>query len=307
MIDVSVIIPVKNGVKYIDDCLYAIFAIDYPKDKYEILVIDNGSIDSTVSIAKSWGVLVYNKPGVSISALRNYGAKMAKGAILAFVDVDCIVDESWMKAASRYFGDEKVVCFGSTPEIPVNSTWVQKAWYINKHGRKEVQEVDWLESMNLFVKKTVFNEIGGFNERLETCEDVDLCYRLGQKHTIVSDKRIKSIHLGEAKTLKEFFEKEVWRGQSNLKGIREHGITLKEAPSIILPLYYLLVPLYLVTLLYVSNVYYAVLFTMVLCIGPAFFISLYVSLKTSQYRFVLDVSTVYIVYFAARAFSLIKR
>ena len=307
MIDVSVIIPVKNGKKYIDDCLDAIFAIDYPKDKYEILVIDNGSTDSTVSIAKSWGVLVYKKPGLSISALRNYGAKMAKGAILAFVDIDCLVDKSWMKAASRYFSDEKVVCFGATSEIHVDSTWVQKAWYINKQRRKEVQEVEWLESMNLFVKKTVFDEIGGFNERLETCEDVDLCYRLGQKHTIISDKRIKSIHLGEAKTLKEFFKKEVWRGQSNLKGIREHGITLKEAPSIILPLYYLLVPLYLVILLYVSNLYYAVLLTMILCIGPAFLISLYVSSKTSQYRSVLDVSTVYIVYFAARAFSLIKK
>lgn len=306
MVDVSVIIPVKNGETYIDACLESIFNCNYPRDKYEVIVVDNGSTDSTVNIAKSRGVSVYKKPGVSISALRNYGAEMAQGTILAFTDVDCIVDESWMGAASGYFKDEKVACFGSTPGIPANASWVQKTWYLNKEIRKDIQRVDWLESMNLFVKKDVFSKVGGFNERLETCEDVDLCYRIGEKYHIVSDKRIKAIHLGEARTLNEFFKKEMWRGKGNLKGLKEHGIKLKEIPSIVLPLYYLILPIIFFALLYINDILFATAFSVILLVSPPLLISIYVTNRISRFNYLFKASIVYLVYFIARAVSIVR-
>lgn len=80
---VSVIIPALNADKTIKACLKALFSLSYPKDKIEIILVDNGSSDRTLDIAKSFPVKVYIKPDISISALRNYGASVARGAIIA--------------------------------------------------------------------------------------------------------------------------------------------------------------------------------------------------------------------------------
>jgi len=115
-----------------------------------------------------------------------------------------------------------------------------------RQKEKQVQDVDWLESMNLFIRKENFLVFGGFDETLVTCEDVDFSYRVKKHGRIVSDKGIKAIHLGEASTIKEFIKKEIWRGRSNLKGIFNHGLVLNEIPSLSIPLYFgMLVPLFL--------------------------------------------------------------
>ncbi len=305
VVKLSIIIPMKNEEAYIEPCLQALINNDFPKEAFEIICIDNGSTDRTMELARKYTEHVFQVPDRTISHLRNFGAQKAKGEYLAFVDADCIVDRFWIQAASHYFGDEKVVCFGSTPEIPEDATWVQKTWFLNKQSRKEVQEVEWLESMNLFVKKDVLREMGGFNERLETCEDVDLCYRIGEKYQIVSDKKIKSQHLGEAKTVKEFFKKEMWRGKSNLKGLKEHGIKPKELPSIILPLYYLLLPLLFIVLLYTNAFFLATLAFIVLLIAPPLLISIYITSKISKYNYILKTFFIYLVYFIARAKSFV--
>jgi hypothetical protein len=92
--------------------------------------------------------------------------------------------------------------------------------------------------MNLFIRTQAFEEAGGFDENLATCEDVDLCYRLARFGRIVSDSDLEVVHHGEAATIREFVRKELWRGRSNLKGAFRHGLSLKEVPSLILPLYF---------------------------------------------------------------------
>ena len=84
----SVIIPMKNEEKFIGPCLSSICNNNFPVGEYEIICIDNGSTDNTVEIAKSHTDKVYLLPGVSISALRNFGANKASGKFLAFVDAD---------------------------------------------------------------------------------------------------------------------------------------------------------------------------------------------------------------------------
>lgn len=305
MLSVSIIIPMKNEEHNIRLCLDSILANSFPREKYELICVDNGSLDRTVEVAEKYTKNVYQLPGKTISALRNYGAQIAQGAYLAFIDADCIADRSWLEAASLYLGNETVVCFGSTPAIPSDATWVQETWHLNKQARRDVQDVEWLESMNLFVKKDVFLECGGFNEKLETCEDVDLCYRIGQKYKIISDKRIRVVHLGEAKTLREFFKKEIWRGRGNLTGVKEHGLTWKEIPSIALPLYYFIMPVILLAMIFALGAVAAALFAALLIFVPPALISLYVCVKASRCDYFWRGIPLYLTYFIARAVSLI--
>lgn len=245
MIDFSIIIPAKNEEDRISACLSSIISNNYSKNQYEVIVVDNGSSDKTVALAESLGARVERLPEVNISALRNYGAQIAKGRMLAFLDADCTVSENWMDQASRYLVKQNVSLFGSPPVIPEDSTWVQRTWLLVRGKRdKEINEVPWLESMNMFIPRKQFIEIGGFNERLVTCEDVDISYRLANYGKVISDLRIKVTHHGEARTLLDFFRKENWRGKSNYVGLKAHGLKFNEVPSLMLPIYFLIMPVF---------------------------------------------------------------
>ncbi len=251
---ISIIIPTLNEEKYLPLCLNSISSIDYARDLIEIIVVDNGSTDQTQSIAHSYGAKVFCDDSKNVSGLRNLGASHSTGTILAFVDADCIVSKDWLSNSQMYFDKNDIAAWGSPPLVPNDSTWVQQTWYLVRKKDKIVKSVDWLESMNLFVRKNTFNSIGGFNETLVTCEDVDFCYRLQKHGDIISDNRIKVTHLGEAKTVREFFKKELWRGRSNIIGIFSHGITLKELPSLSIPLYFgILLPFLFISFLATSN------------------------------------------------------
>jgi glycosyltransferase involved in cell wall biosynthesis len=235
---VSIIIPAYNEEACLPLCLKSIADQDWPKTHLEVIVIDNGSFDSTCDIARASGAIVLQDDTKNVSGLRNLGAGHARGDILAFVDADCVVSPDWVACAARYFEDDTVAAWGSAPKIPENATWVQNTWFIVRQKKTHVADVDWLESMNLFVAKKVFMKAGGFDESLETCEDVDFSYRVSAYGKIVSDPSIKVIHLGEAATMAEFFKKELWRGRSNFSGAFAHGISLKELPSLAVPVYF---------------------------------------------------------------------
>jgi glycosyltransferase involved in cell wall biosynthesis len=235
---VSIIIPTLNEEKYLPLCLDSISCLDYDRELIEIIVVDNGSTDQTREIAKSYGIKVFCDDSKNVSGLRNLGASKATGSILAFVDADCIVSKDWLSNALIYAERNDVAAWGSPPIVPDDSTWVQQTWYLVRKKDQIVKTVDWLESMNLFVRKHTFNSVRGFNETLVTCEDVDFSYRLKKYGDILSDSRIKVTHLGEAKTVRDFFKKELWRGRSNIQGIFSHGITINELPSLSIPVYF---------------------------------------------------------------------
>lgn len=235
---VSIIIPAKNEEQYLPLCLESIKQLEYSQDSVEVIVVDNGSTDRTREIAQSFGVKILQDNTKNVAGLRNIGAIAARGEILAFLDADCMVAPDWLLKASRYFDDQEVVAWGGPPVPPDDASWVQKTWFIMIKNDTSVKVVEWLGTADLFVRAVQFREVGGFKEDLISCEDVDLCYRLGIKSKIVSDDSIKIIHLREANTLGEFFAKELWRGKSSFSGIRHHGLKWKELPSLMIPIYF---------------------------------------------------------------------
>ena len=235
---VSIIIPAKNEAEIIGNCLSALIKIDFSPQLYEVIVIDNGSVDETMNIAKKFGARVFSMPAVNISKLRNYGANKACGKILAFVDADVLVERQWLNNAIKSLDSPEVGCVGSSPKIPDNSTWVEQTWHLQISMRPAREYRNWIASMNMIIPANIFKEIGGFNEKLITCEDVDFGYRLSKRYKIIADKSIGAVHLGEAKTLWQLFLKESWRGMGNFDGLRAHGFILQEFPSHAISLFY---------------------------------------------------------------------
>ena len=305
---VSFIVPALNVEATLDSCLQAILAARSAGGVKEVLLIDNGSTDRTVEVARRRGATVISAPGLTVAAMRNLGASLAKGEILAYVDADCVIAPNWLERALVHFDDPDVGAVGSPTHVPAGATWVQHAWALHRHRHNRARAVEWLPTENLLVRKAAFREVRGFNASLVTCEDVDFCYRLGARYRILNDPQIHSIHLGEAPTLGSFFRKEAWRGSGNLAGFLSHRLRRSELPSVLMPMYHLIGALMLVSMLgyWLSGGTGLPAFAVgVMLLTPSLVLALSTAGQTRQCRWWAKLTLVYLTYAAARAMAIL--
>lgn len=186
---VSIIVAVFNGEKVIDDCVQSLLAQDYPKDKYEIIVVDNNSKDRTKEVIKKYPVRCVSEDKIQgPSAARNAGADVAKGEFLAFFDADQVAEENWLKKILEGWEDNKYGAFAGR-NVHTNSKKNILGEYWEGVKSKNIEEkqqdfakVNYFAGGNIALKQDVFMEIGGFDVSMITCEDIDMGLRL-QKET----------------------------------------------------------------------------------------------------------------------------
>jgi glycosyltransferase involved in cell wall biosynthesis len=218
---ISVIIPAFNEERMIGRCLAALAAQDVSLDIFEVIVVDNGSSDHTLEVARTFAdslkLTLLSNPGLKISALRNLGATSSKAKFLAFLDADCIAPRSWLRNALGRLesGDGGVI--GSFYTIPAGSSWLARAWY-GDFPRSKQGRVSYVPSGTLIVSRSVFLAVGGFDATIETSEDVELCRRISDAgYSVVGDASLSTVHLGTPQTLRAFYQKQRWHGN----GIRQ--------------------------------------------------------------------------------------
>ena len=306
------LLPVLNAENDIGRCLLSIRNLKSLEEAYEVLVVDNGSTDRTPQIVRDLGFAMQVVPKVHVSALRNRGVAMARGDYVAFVDADVELSPYWLQHGLAAFADCKVVASGCFPGVPEDATWVQRAWDAHQRGRQlddNTEAIAWLPSMNLIVRRDDFLAIGGFNEHLETAEDVDLCYRLKHRGTILYNSAMQAIHWGEARDLRTFWRKETWRGKGNLKGVQSHGFRLDELPSLGYPLYMILGVL-LAVAAFLIDVWLRQLLLIPLSlfflILPALILALNTAWATKRLALLHELFILYIIYGFARAYSVLR-
>ena len=232
----SFIIPVRDDAARLARCLRSIAANDQPAAQVRTVVADNGSSDGSVDVARSAGATILALPGLRVSALRNRAAAAAAGDILAFVDADHEIVPTWIAATADIFNDPHVAAAGALYTPPPDGTWTQRMFGVLRGRTVGRSDAAWLGSGNLAVRRAVFEQMRGFDESLETCEDVDLCQRIRQAgHRIVADERLGSVHRGDPKSLRELFLSERWRGRDNIRVTLRSGFGLRDLPSIVIP------------------------------------------------------------------------
>lgn len=225
--EVSVIIPAFNEEKYIATCLDALLpqvrSLSNTGAHCEVLVVDNGSTDRTREICEQRGVSVVAAPLLRVGAVRNVGAAVARGSLLAFLDADCIPRADWLQQVllSQTAGP----CLtGCTYALPDNPHWMEAAWFgTEQAGRRPATHIN---AGNLVVPTSAFRAVGGFDESLASGEDFELAQRLRPLMPVISDDRIVVRHLGNPKTLRRFLQREIWHGLGALGSARHDLIDL---------------------------------------------------------------------------------
>ena len=163
--------------------------------------------------------------------------------------------------------------------------------------------------MNLVVLREVFLRINGFNEALETSEDVDLCYRLNKHGVILYNPKMYAVHWGEASDLRTFWRKEVWRGIGNWGGIKSHGLRWDEIPSIGYPLYMLACGL-IVSLSGCFDLWQnqmrTIPMSLIASAVPAVFLTLRTGFRVKSVSWMPRLFLLYYLYGIARAFAMLK-
>ncbi|MCF6179627.1 MAG: mycofactocin biosynthesis glycosyltransferase MftF, partial [Geopsychrobacter sp.] len=185
---VTVIIPVKDRAADLRNCLVSLQALDYPKDKLEVVVIDDGSSDPTPDVAREFGaqLVASGAVGGGPALARNKGAAVASGEILAFIDSDCTAAQDWLTDLLPVFFDPNVAAVGGWVDGMHHESALDRYEAVmsslNLGSREMVGgaggDTFYLPSCNLLMRKDAFTAAGGFRAEMQVGEDVDLTWRL---------------------------------------------------------------------------------------------------------------------------------
>ena len=182
---VSVIIPVYNDYDRLRMCLHALENQSYPRERFEIIVVDNGSsplppVPVPADVDATW----LQETRTGSYAARNLGIRNATGEILAFIDSDCIAYPDWMERGVAalehlkgpgYVGG-RVEVFPVDPEHPTPTELFEMATAFRMD--ENMREMHWGGAGNLFVRRSIIEDIGPFNDALQSGGDAEFGKRV---------------------------------------------------------------------------------------------------------------------------------
>lgn len=207
---ISVILPVFNTENYIADAIDSILKQTSPVS--EIIVVDDGSTDSTVEVVKNYGsnLKLFCQSNKGAAAARNTGIRNAAGDFLAFLDAD----DLWIKDKIN----RQLIEFYTHPELHIVFGYVEQ--FVSPELDKvtqsrlkaELKQIPGYHVGTMLIKKEAFKKVGFFDEKYQLAEFIDWFSRarnMNLKFSMVNDILMKRrIHETNQGIYKREFEKD---------------------------------------------------------------------------------------------------
>ncbi|MDD4484683.1 MAG: glycosyltransferase [Methanoregula sp.] len=181
---ISVIIPALNEQKYLGRCLSSLIRQTVKRNRYEIIVVDGGSLDRTDEVAGEFADVIVPQKRSGIGGARADGAEAAQGDLLVFTDADTLFRKDWLEVIQENLVDKRydvsfgpVLFYDRTPQSDLVQLWraQYKFFHIFRFYR--------LIGSNIALKRDTYDRIGGHQD-ISILEDYDLSVRLFKEGTI---------------------------------------------------------------------------------------------------------------------------
>ncbi|HEU5261965.1 MAG TPA: glycosyltransferase [Gemmatimonadales bacterium] len=178
---ISVVVCTHNGGRTIRDCLEGLRALDYPD--FEVIVVDDGSTDTSAAIAQKYDVRLIRTPNHGLSHARNIGWRTASGEIIAYLDDDAYPDPHWLTYLAATFRSTSDAGVGGPNIAPPGDGPIAECVAHAPGGPVHVllsdREAEHIPGCNMAFRRAALEAIGGFDEQFRIAgDDVDVCWRL---------------------------------------------------------------------------------------------------------------------------------
>jgi len=284
----SVVIAVRNEVKYIEKCIDSIFNQDYKK-AYEVIVVDGISSDGTYELLKKlqnkYDFKLFKNSKINAAAGRNIGIKNSSGEHIAFIDADAVANKDWLSQIKRVFDENNVAGVGGPDLLPEDSS--DKARNIGRimtsplarggklnpstqHSMMEEEKyVEHIPTCNLCLKREVFDDVGLFDEEFVKGQDLELNYRIIQAgYKLLYSPKITVVHYRK-NHIKDFVKQIYKWAKAKVAIIRKHGFQGLTSHIYLWPAYFLVLFVLTFALFFILN--FIRIFTSLILFGVIFY------------------------------------
>jgi len=184
----SVIIPTYARLASLEACLNGFCRSKFPRDRFEIIVVDDGSPVCPNHVAERFqdklNITILSQPNAGPAVARNFGARHARGVYVAFIDDDCVPAPDWLSALSQQFSLSPDCLAGgsiinSLPDNPYSTTTQLIQAYVYEYHYRRPDTSFLLNGSNMALSTSHFQKLGGFSNSFRQAggEDYDFCHR----------------------------------------------------------------------------------------------------------------------------------
>jgi cellulose synthase/poly-beta-1,6-N-acetylglucosamine synthase-like glycosyltransferase len=179
---VSIVVPVRNGAATLERCLSSLEALNYPQDKLERIMVNDGSTDLSGDIGERYGLRVLYQSYQGVGAARNAGARAARGEFVAFIDADDVVVPEWLESGVERLEEAPEVAVVGCNHFLLNdevNTFISLNFLEKQYRLKRASLlVAHVGSSGCVMRRKALLEVGGFATGLPAAEDSEVCDRL---------------------------------------------------------------------------------------------------------------------------------
>ncbi|MCL5098333.1 MAG: glycosyltransferase [Candidatus Omnitrophica bacterium] len=224
---VSVVVACYNGARTLKVCLESLERLYYPD--YEVIVVDDGSTDSTAQIAASFNKvrLVKHPKNLGLSTARNTGIAAARGEIVAFTDADCRADQDWLYYLVGGLQNRPFAAMGGPNLLPPDDSCVAATVMVSPGGPSHVMLTDQLAEhipgCNMAIYRWALDELGGFDPVFRRAgDDVDVCWRLQQMGYKIGFSPAAFVWHYRRSTVADYLRQQRGYGEAEALLVRKH-------------------------------------------------------------------------------------
>jgi succinoglycan biosynthesis protein ExoA len=246
---ISVIVPVRNEEQFVGKTLQQLLRQHYDPARYEVLVVDGESNDTTRAIVHALqlqhaNLKLFHNPRRLASAARNVGVRQARGEFIVFVDGHCdLASPDYLRNLAEAFQRSGADCLGRPQPLEVaHATSLQQSIAAARASWLGHHPASWIySSAEQFVRpqsvaaayhRSVFQSVGFFDEGFDACEDVEFNHRLDQAGSrCYFTPRIQLTYYPRA-TLSGLFRQMTRYGRGRMRLLRKHPDTFS-LPSLV--------------------------------------------------------------------------